>query len=174
MIKETLKLRLEENHKSFLNYINSLPDEMFVKSKFEKWTAGQQLEHIYLSVKPVRQALSLPGFILSVLWGKANRKSRNFDELVTRYLDKLSNGGKAPGRFIPAKAGLEKRLKLTSLLAKEILKLNSKIDKFSESELDEFVIPHPLLGKLTVREMLYFTIYHVEHHQKAVREICEP
>jgi hypothetical protein len=27
------------------------------------------------------------------------------------------------------------------------------------------VLPHPLLGKLTIREMLYFTVYHGEHHR---------
>lgn len=25
--------------------------------------------------------------------------------------------------------------------------------------------PHPLLGKLTLREMMFFTIYHVQHHE---------
>lgn len=33
-------------------------------------------------------------------------------------------------------------------------------------ELDKYILPHPLLGKLTIREMMYFTIYHVEHHKK--------
>jgi hypothetical protein len=30
-------------------------------------------------------------------------------------------------------------------------------------------LPHPLLGKLTLREMIYFTIYHVQHHHKLVQ-----
>lgn len=174
MTKDTLKIKLEENHKTFLNIINNLSDDLFVQSKFEKWSAGQQLEHIYLSVKPVRQALSLPKYLLSILWGKANRKSRNYDELVIKYLGKLSNGGKAPLRFIPSTVALERKPALRELLTREIIRLNKKIDKFSESELDKFVLPHPLLGKLTIREMLYFSIYHVEHHQKSITEICEP
>ena len=174
MIKEALKIKIQENYKTFLDFISNLSDDLFVKSKVEKWTAGQQLEHIYLSVKPVRQALSLPKFLLIILWGKANRKSRNYDELVIKYLGKLSNGGKAPTRFIPDEVHLEKRPKLKELFSKEISRLNRKIDNFSESELDKFVLPHPLLGKLTFREMLYFTIYHVEHHQKSIEEICEP
>jgi hypothetical protein len=36
--------------------------------------------------------------------------------------------------------------------------------------LDLLILPHPLLGKLTLREMLYFTLYHVEHHEKQVLE----
>jgi hypothetical protein len=174
MIKEALKIKLQENHKTFLDFISNLSDDLFIKSKVEKWTAGQQLEHIYLSVKPVRQALSLPKFLLLVLLGKANRKSRNYEDLVIKYLGKLSNGGKAPIRFIPAQVTLEMKPKLIELLTYEIVRLNRKIDKFSETELDKFVLPHPLLGKLTIREMLYFTIYHVEHHQKSITEICEP
>lgn len=42
--------------------------------------------------------------------------------------------------------------------------LIKSIQKYSEQELDQTILPHPLLGKITLREMLYFTIYHVEHH----------
>jgi len=68
MIKEDLKIKLQENHKTFIDFISNLSDDLFIKSKVEKWTAGQQLEHIYLSVKPVRQALTLPKFLLLVLY----------------------------------------------------------------------------------------------------------
>ena len=40
-----------------------------------------------------------------------------------------------------------------------------RIDSFSEKDLDNYILPHPLLGKLTIREMLFFTIYHVQHHE---------
>jgi uncharacterized damage-inducible protein DinB len=48
--------------------------------------------------------------------------------------------------------------------------LNRKIDKISEEDLDKHILPHPLIGKTTIREILYFTIYHVQHHQKAIKE----
>jgi uncharacterized damage-inducible protein DinB len=34
--------------------------------------------------------------------------------------------------------------------------------------LDRLRLPHPALGKLTVREMLFFTIYHNIHHVENV------
>jgi hypothetical protein len=40
------------------------------------------------------------------------------------------------------------------------------LKKFSEDDLDSIRLPHPLLGKLTVREMLYFAVYHVGHHHR--------
>ena len=40
--------------------------------------------------------------------------------------------------------------------------------KLDEEDLDNYILPHPLIGKTTIREMLYFTIYHVQHHHKAI------
>ncbi|QLH34686.1 MAG: DinB family protein [Cyclobacteriaceae bacterium] len=51
-------------------------------------------------------------------------------------------------------------------LTKEVNRLAAKLNRFSEAELDLYILPHPLLGKLTLREMIYFTCYHVQHHQE--------
>ena len=42
--------------------------------------------------------------------------------------------------------------------------LLSAVEKWDETELDQYMLPHPILGKLTVREMLFFTIYHNLRH----------
>ena len=173
MNKQAISDTLKEKHDIFINYLSGLSEEIFIKQHSGKWSPGQQLEHIYLSVKPVRQALSLPKFLLKFLWRKANRKSRNYDDLVARYLEKLSIGGKAPKRFIPADVKSERKQRLLELLSAEVRNLIRQIDNYTESELDKFVIPHPLLGKLTFREMLYFTVYHVEHHQLSITEISK-
>jgi hypothetical protein len=39
---------------------------------------------------------------------------------------------------------------------------------WGEGSLDRCRLPHPLLGKLTVREMLFFTLYHNLHHVQNV------
>ena len=170
MDKQTLVNKLTENHQEFIACIDKLPAEEFNKSQNEKWTAGQQLEHIYLSVKPVGLAFRLPAFLLKLIWGKANRASRSYDELIARYHAKLANGSKATGPFIPKKVDLPKGQKLKENLTNEVLKLCAAIEKHSEEELDQYILPHPLLGKLTLREMLYFTIYHVKHHEKLIEK----
>lgn len=164
MNKELIKNNLLQNHDTFISHITSLSNEEFLKQKNDKWTAGQQLEHIYLSVKPVRQILTAPKFIPKLIWGKANRKSKTYEELVAKYNLKLESGGRATGRFVPKSVSVEKRESITISLKKEVENLCSKIDMFTEEELDTLILPHPLLGKLTIREMLYFTIYHVQHH----------
>ena len=42
-------------------------------------------------------------------------------------------------------------------------------DLIPEKELDQYMLPHPILGKVTYREMLYFTMYHVNHHYSLVK-----
>jgi hypothetical protein len=169
MDKKELKKKLLENHKSFIQFVIGLTSDEFSKSNNEKWTAGQQLEHIFLGVKPVRQILSLPKFLIKLICGQANRKSKNYDELVKKYQHKLENGGRATGRFIPKSVDIDRGQKLTTKLTNEVEKLCAKLDKYSESELDKYILPHPLLGKLTLREMLFFTIYHVEHHEELTK-----
>jgi|SRR5882672_10633400 len=47
--------------------------------------------------------------------------------------------------------------------------LIAKIEKQSEADLDKYILLHPLLGKLILREMLYFTIHHNEHHLELLK-----
>jgi hypothetical protein len=48
--------------------------------------------------------------------------------------------------------------------------LVNNLHKWSEKNLDNTAVPHPLIGKLTLRKMLYFTIYHMKHHLKISEE----
>jgi hypothetical protein len=169
MNKQALSRNLTENHLEFIACLDQLAAEEFTSSKNDKWTAGQQLEHIYLSVKPVGLGLRLPKFLLKLIWGKSNREGRSYDELIERYQAKLANGSKASGAFVPNKVDLKKGQKLKEKLKNEVLNLCLSIEKVSEEDLDCYLLPHPILGKLTLREMLYFTIYHVKHHEKQIR-----
>jgi DinB superfamily len=114
-------------------------------------------------------ALTLPKFIPRLIFGSANRASRSYEELVQKYQGKLASGGKASGRFLPTKVSFEQRDDLIKKLSNLVEGLNKRVEKLSETDFDEYVLPHPILGKLTLREMLYFTIYHVEHHHVAAK-----
>jgi hypothetical protein len=166
MQKQALAKQLIENHQSFINYVLSLSEVDFVKSENGKWTAGQQLDHLYRSAKPLVLAFSLPPFIVKLLFGKANRPSKTYEEIVQKYEGTLANGAKASGSFVPKTITFEQRMSLAHSLQLVVQKIASKVANFNEQQLDEVVFPHPLLGKLTAREMLYFTIYHVALHQK--------
>ena len=170
MNKESIKKELSDKHNSFIEYINSLSDNDFMyKSNSAKWSAGQQLQHIYLSVRPINIALLIPKFILNFLFGKPHQ-NRTYDELVLAYQKSLLNGGKAGPQFIPKNVSIGKKNELIDDLNQLINSLNEKIERLSEQDLDKYMLPHPLIGKISIREMLYFTIYHVQHHHKSVVE----
>jgi len=168
MNKQQIISQLQKNHTDFTDYIKSLREEDFLFTTDNKWTAGQQAEHILRSIKPVKFAFSLPKFFLKLFFGKANRSSRTYEQLVDRYKEKLAAGGRASGRFIPQPVAFADKEKI----CREILAVNNtlckKVNECTEEELDNYILPHPLLGKLTLREMLYFNILHVEHHKNSV------
>ena len=109
-------------------------------------------------------------FVLKTMFGKANRQSKTYAALVHKYQDKREEGGRASGKFIPPPQTFEDRSKLISQFQNLVSKLKKQIDEYSEASLDELILPHPLLGKLTLREMLYFTAYHATHHQRLVEK----
>jgi len=173
MDKNEILHRLYFSHARFINQITVLPDSVYVHSVNDKWTPGQQLDHIIKSVSPVNLAFGLPRFLLRVIFGKANRPSRTYDELVEKYHVKLATGYKASAPFIPRSIDAHYRERMPKKLRTLVYSLMYRADTFSENQLDALLLPHPLLGKLTLREMLYFTIYHAEHHEKQVLKNLE-
>jgi hypothetical protein len=164
-------IQLNQNHSSFIDLIYSLDDAQFEHSVQNKWSAGQQLEHIYLSIKPLEKALLLPRFLLRLFFGKTRQPSHRYDMVVEKYKDQLAHGAKASPKYIPELVSNDKREALIKSLRHSLYQLTSLIKKFKEEDMDSFLLPHPLLGKLTLREMLYFTIYHVKHHEANIREM---
>ncbi|WP_350293506.1 DinB family protein [uncultured Croceitalea sp.] len=172
MDKQAVISLLEENHQIFISKISSLSDTDFNRKIASKWTSSQQLEHIIKSVKPVDMAFSLPMFVLKMKFGLANRPSKTYPDLVKKYLKTLekNKGYEVPPEFTPEEIPLARKEKSLKKLKKLASKLASRIPRFSEEELDTYILPHPLMGKLTLREMLYFTAYHVEHHDRQILE----
>ncbi|MDB5210355.1 MAG: DinB family protein [Sediminibacterium sp.] len=157
MNKEQLAELLRNNHTQFIEQVNGLNDTDLCYAPEGKWSAAQQLDHIVRSVSPVNMAMGLPKFVLKWKFGVANRPSKTFEGLTEKYTRKLQEGGKASGRFVPAPVTLDQKEKLAKQLNALVNKLSRKTETHSEDALDKYILPHPLLGKLTLREMLYFT-----------------
>ena len=173
MNKASIRHQLKKNHELFIDYILNLNESDFLFTKDGKWSAGQQFDHIYLSVEPLAKAMGLPKFVLKLALGKSNRPSKSFDDLVQKYKSKIEEGGKAPKAFEPKVIPFQQRKKIEKKLRSVVKKMLKNLDKFSEEDLDRMIAPHPLLGKLTLREMLYFTMYHVEYHHASVQKLVQ-
>ncbi|MCW3124161.1 MAG: hypothetical protein JWQ38_3653, partial [Flavipsychrobacter sp.] len=142
-----------------------LTAEEYSFSKHGKWTAGQQLQHIVLCVKPLVQVFGMDTQVIAEAFGQTDEKGRTYEILLNDNTTKLKEGGKAPERYVPEATSPGQSADLCGVLTKLVQELSSKIELFSEDELDSLLIPHPLLGKISLREMLYNAIYHVTHHQ---------
>jgi hypothetical protein len=153
----------------FSEYCLALPNDVLFFQPADKWSAAQNVDHLVRSMKRTHLAYSLPKFITRMFIGKPNRPSKTYDELVAKYKLKLQQGGKASGSFIPSEVR-ENKLKLinnwTMIVSKYILTLDKK---WNDGTLDKYIAPHPLLGKITLRELCYFTIYHTEHHLNIIK-----
>lgn len=170
MEKEAMIALLQQNYAQLIEQVSRLDDRALVYAPSEKWNALQQVDHLIKSVAPVNMAFGLPSFILSWRFGLANRPSRSYDALVDRYHIKLQAGGRASAPFIPAPvitvADKEKLLQQLDKLTRQLVR---RTNKYKEFALDKYILPHPLLGMITLREMIYFTAYHASHHGKSIQ-----
>ncbi|HXC06527.1 MAG TPA: DinB family protein [Bacteroidia bacterium] len=169
MNKSELCESLARNYKAFTYYIGNLNPDEYGFATDQKWTAGQQLEHLILCVKPLVQVFGMEKQAIAQTFGKPAAAGRDYAILLRDYEQKLREGGKAPGRFVPEPVSLEQRAVLCETLNTLIAELNKRISLFSEEELNTLAIPHPLLGNISLREMLYNAIAHVQHHQEATK-----
>jgi hypothetical protein len=144
-------------------------EKEFYASKNEKWSAAVNFAHLTLSAKVVARGLTAPKIALWFKFGRQfSRDSISYEAIVEKYL--IAN---AVPRTNPT--GFEPRMHPDSTKAYEIKqftdvheKLIATLSGWSEKQLDSYLIPHPLMGKITVRELLCFLVYHIKHHQKAV------
>lgn len=168
----TLIERLDAKYEELFSWLESYPEADLNIEKIEgKWTAGQHLDHLVKSTKPLNKAMRMPKLAMRTMFGKNNRAERTFEALVEKYQKALLNlnlDPKVAARFAPAK-NLSKR-ELKNTLENELANLKKILLKWKEKDMSVYLIPHPAIGKLTVREMMYFTIYHTEHHLKQLRE----
>lgn len=157
--------------KDLTGFCSAVPDEQFFRQPEGKWSPAQQVKHLISATNTARLALTLPKFMVRLVGGKPNRGSRTYDELVAKYKLKLEQGGKASGRYIPKPV-------LSSYGKDRLLgEFHTAMDKFAgalqrnwkEPQPDQYIAPHPLLGKITLRELCYFTIHHTYHHLDSIR-----
>jgi len=169
MDKEEIIQASKKIFNEFSDTCLQIPDNKFFFQPAEKWSIAQNVDHVTRAIQTTRLAYSLPKIFVRTLFGKPNRPSRNYEELVAKYKLKLEQGGKASGRYLP-KTRVSKKLNLVQKWQKENENYLEALElKWKDAQFDKYIAPHPLLGKLTLRELSYFTIYHTEHHLNIIK-----
>ena len=145
----------------------SLPEEVLRKSEDKKWSIAENIIHLNKSVAPINMALGLPKFSF-ILFGRS-KEQPTYEQVVSKYQEKLKEGAVATGPYVPSERSKNTtKANLIREFKEHHQTLVSKLSKWSEEELDKYRLPHPIIGKISIREMLFFTAYHIKHHLKTI------
>jgi DinB superfamily len=142
-------------------------EQFFKRPATGKWSAAENVQHLFLSVKPLVGLFGKPEMMLQ--FGKRNRAPMDYGQVVALYHQMLASPAAVP---VVSRNSVDR---LSATQAEQIANLKSIHAKFIERAatlpddvLDNYQIPHPLMGLLTVREFLLFTIYHEGHHRRTM------
>ena len=163
---------LETEFEHVIQWCTEQPESTLSTGPEGAWTALEHLDHLILSTKPLNMALRLPKTLLGLRFSKAKQASLSYDEVVDKYTQCLAAGGKASGPYLPADSMSLAVPTLSRAFTHEGKRLLEVLNHWNDAQVDTYRLPHPLIGNLTVREMLYFTLYHIRHHLATLKQRC--
>jgi DinB superfamily len=169
MTQAELVQALEARHKEVGDYFSNLSEETFLAETAPKWNPGQHLIHLTRANSRIAQGFQARDSLPNNDSGQA----KSYEVVRETYLATLSH---APSELL-AKNGAAVQVEANSSQS-QILEayqragtgLKQGVQTWTEAELDAKAMPHPLLGLLSVREMLEFALYHDLHHLEGVRK----
>ena len=150
------------------------PDELVTRDG-DAWSASEHLMHLNMTTSAMARGFSVPRLMLRLRFGRATAPSRSYEKLRDDYHAALAAGGQAPPEFVPPRArdaitpSPQLQMDLLARWARVNARLRAGLHTWNESALDGLRLPHPLLGKLTARELVCFAIYHDYHHIHAAQ-----
>mgnify|MGYP003875351927 CR=1 FL=1 len=163
---------LEAAHEAGVEYWSGFGTREFFAPIGVHWSPAEHVRHLTRAMTPLLPVLRVPRLALRMMFGSAAYPSRSLEVLEAQYAKALVAGGTA-GRFTPpqdhATADLARRNEIMDAHSETLRGMTQAMEKWTETQLDAHRLPHPLLGKLTVREMMLFTLLHNEHHV----DVCE-
>lgn len=173
---EKLISAIEKVNDQVTRQFKSLSLDDFFARPGEKWSASDTLRHLTKTVNAVARAMRVPKVILGMAFGKIDRPSRQYFEIRELYQKHIDMNAGA-GKYAPAWQEIPATQAEAEMLRRRTIKQWRKTGKslvqslniWTDSKLDKYHLPHPILGKLSIREMLFFTLYHNLHHVGSVR-----
>jgi hypothetical protein len=173
--KAEIESSLRAVERDVADFFGALAPGEFVLRVGEAWTPAEHVLHLCRTTNGVARGFAMPRLILRLRFGRAKSPSRSYAEVCDDYRARLAAGGRAPAPFVPPPEnprGEEiepRRAEVLGKWARANERLRGALSGWSEKALDRIVLPHPLLGKITAREMLLFTLYHDRHHVDAAK-----
>ncbi len=154
--------------------LSSPPAEWFFAPQGPTWSPAGHIRHLIRSTDPLTRAMHLPRLLLGLRFGRRRGPVEGYEALRLRYLAALEAGGTA-GRFTPAPEPdpadpLARRAEILADWSRAIIELTAVIPRWPPAALARYQLPHPLLGLLSIHDLLGFTVYHTAHHLRRIVE----
>jgi DinB superfamily len=138
-----------------------------------KWSVAQNTEHLNIALLRLSNYLALPKANIASSFGWSNRASENYAATMALFKTTLGTGVTAANLYKPQE-NLETSVRdLVDQGSTVLDTFISNLQNWSEEDLETYNCPHPTLGNVTAREILYFTLYHAAHHHETIQKIGE-
>ena len=175
--KTDLMTKIGQIESALSETVNAIPADQFDKGSSEAWSAASYLKHLILSIKPFAKALGLPKEQMHALFGQPDRPSRSYEELVAAYQERLDAGiraedfqGVTPVTYRFPEGTEDIKAYLLEVWHDAHNRLTGAMESWSDEDLDRYQLPHPALGLITLREMLFFTLHHNTLHWNDIKQ----
>jgi hypothetical protein len=141
------------------------------------WSPSSYLKHLLLSNKPFVKALGLPKEQLETLFGLSADSARTFADVVEIYTARIAAGIRAednpqvtPVTYRMPQDVTDERAYLVETWNTAHENLFKVLQTWSEEALDRYQLPHPVMGLISVRAMLFFTLHHNTMHWRDIQQ----
>ena len=158
-------------HTDLAVFFRGIEPQVFFAQPGAGWSVAENLKHLIKVGVAVNLGLATPPVLLAVL-GASREAARRLSEVRNDYLARLSAGATAGIIYRPGRETLAGRTsgqgeRQEALVAKWVRtgqRFAKILSAWSEEDLDRCRMPHPIMGRVPVREMCMFTLLHALHH----------
>jgi DinB superfamily len=151
-------------------FFGSLSDEVFFAGSDERWSPAHHLGHLTLTYSRLAT-----GFRAKERLADYTQTPKSYEDIRDTYLTKLQTTPPVVLANNPFAIKLDGSSKdaMIAAFAGGSQELREATTSWSETDLDTKGMKHPLLGLMSAREILFFTLYHDQHHLLGVEKLVK-
>ncbi len=158
--------RLDDVFDKVVAWVESSSEDDLNSVRYQdRWTAAGHVFHLVKTTKAVSSGFKVPRILLRMKFGTIKREEKSYEALKNE-LETLISQEKliAKRELSPAEGRKFGKEEIIKRFRDEQRDFKEAFDRWKEYHLSKNVLPHPVVGNLTIREMAYFNILHTWHH----------
>ncbi len=175
--KSEIVSTLQAQNFEFQDLFSGIPTATFFDGTSQKWSVAHHVKHLTGVLVRIAQGLQNPNLLPK---REPAIASRDFESLKQFYLNALQAAPLETLQQLGSRVTLEEfsdadlyKSQLILGFSDALISFNTTLETFSELNLETLGMPHPLLGVISTREMLFFAVYHNTHHKKGIEKLLE-